>query len=607
MYKSNILVVDDERFFTSLIADILKESYRVSIANGGLEALDIIKKGNTDLIILDILMPDMDGYEVCRQIKSSEKGRDIPVIFLTIKTEIEDELYGFDLGAVDYITKPISPPIVKARVATHTSLAAANKQLKQHTLELELLVAERTIELSREIAKKQKAYAKLHYLANYDPLTQLPNRNLFNERLAYAYKLAKRNSTSFALLLVDLDRFKRVNDTLGHHIGDLLLEKVGGRLTTCLRDVDTIARLSGDEFTVILSLLNNKEDAATVAEKIITALACPFNVHGNIIHIGSSIGITSYPEDGEDFDMMFKHADMAMYEVKEKGRNAYAFYSSSLTTYVNHRMVLEKDLRIALDNNALHLNYQPITDLKSNNICGVEALLRWQHPTLGSVSPEEIISIAEESDLILALGEWILRTACTQFSAWKSQDLGEFHIAINMSTRQFCEKVDSYYLVEQLLHEFELSGAHLQLEITESLMLEDSDFIMDMLHKFKSLGIRLSMDDFGTGYSSLSYLRRFPIDILKIDKSFIQDLNLNSSDDALVKAIIAMGQSLGMKIIAEGVETAEQLQFLQAHSCDMVQGYYFSKPVDSREIERLIAKPLPELGITKFVGATLTT
>jgi len=593
MYKPNILVVDDERFFTSLIADILKESYSVSIANGGLEALDIIQKGHTDLILLDISMPDMDGYEVCRQIKSSEEGRDVPVIFLTVKNEIENELHGFDLGALDYITKPISPPIVKARIATHISLAIANKQLKQHMLELELLVAERTIELSREIAEKQKAYEKLHYLANYDPLTQLPNRNLFNERLAYAYKLAKRNNSSFALLLIDLDRFKRVNDTLGHHIGDLLLEKVGARLTTCLRDVDTIARLGGDEFTVILSLLNKKEDSAIVAEKIIMALARPFDIHGNVIHIGSSIGITLYPDDGEDFDIMFKHADMAMYEVKAKGRNAYAFFSSSLTTYVNHRMELEKDLRIALDSNALHLNYQPIIDIQNNKICGVEALLRWQHPTLGSIPPEEIISIAEESDLILALGEWVLRTACAQFSTWKKQDLGEFHIAINMSTRQFCEKIDSYRLIEQLLREFELSGADLQLEITEGLMLEDSSFIMDMLCKFKSLGIRLSVDDFGTGYSSLSYLRRFPVDILKIDKSFIQDINLDSGDDALVKAIIAMGQSLGLKVIAEGVETAEQLQFLQAHECDMVQGYYFSKPVDAEEFERLMANPLP--------------
>ncbi len=593
MFKPNILVVDDERFFTSLIADILKESYHISIANNGFEALDKLKKGSIDLILLDILMPDMDGYETCKQIKLSERGHDIPVIFLTIKNEIEDELHGFSLGAVDYITKPISPPIVKARVATHIALAKAHEQLRQHTLELERLVAERTVELTREITEKQKAYEKLHYLANYDPLTQLPNRNLFNERLAYAYKLAKRNNSSFFLLLIDLDRFKRVNDTLGHHIGDLLLEKVGIRLTACLRGVDTIARLGGDEFTVILNTVKTKEHAAIVAEKIITSLARPFKIHSHLIHIGSSIGITAYPEDGDDLDAMFKHADMAMYDVKEKGRNAYAFFTSNLTTYVNQRMELEKDLRIALDNNELYLNYQPIISLHDNNICGVEALLRWQHPTLGKISPEKIISISEESDLILVLGEWVLRTACAQFSAWKKQGLVKLHIAINMSTRQFCEKANSYYLIQQLLHEFKLSGTDLHLEITENLMLEDSSVVMEMLSELRAIGVQLSVDDFGTGYSSLSYLRRFPVDILKIDRSFIQDLNLDSGDDALVKAIIAMGQSLGLKVIAEGVETKEQLQFLQAHECDMIQGYYFSKPVNAGEIERLLAKPLP--------------
>ncbi len=312
MSKDTILIVDDERFFCNLLQNILQEQYQIVIAKNGKEAIELLTKHDIALILLDIVMPDIDGYETCKTIKQTELYRKTPIIFLTVKNETEDEIKGFDLGAVDYIIKPISPPVVKARVATQIALSKANKKLQQHSLELEQLVAHRTEELTREITEKQKVYEKLHYLANYDQLTQLPNRNLFNERLAYVYKLAKRNKSSFSLLLIDLDRFKHVNDSLGHHIGDLLLEQVGQRLSTCLRGVDTVARLGGDEFTVTLTELQKKEDAAIVAEKIIEELSHPFEIHGQVIHIGCSIGITSYPNDGENLHAMLKKAMFAL-------------------------------------------------------------------------------------------------------------------------------------------------------------------------------------------------------------------------------------------------------------------------------------------------------
>jgi len=588
MSKATILIVDDERFFSNLLENILEEDYRTIIANNGQQAIEAVNKHHIDLILLDIVMPDINGYEVCKAIKSNEFSSKIPIIYLTVKNETEDEVKGFNSGAVDYIIKPISPPIVKARVATHLALARTTKKLQQHTADLEKLVSQRTVELTREIAEKQKTYEKLHYLANYDQLTLLPNRNLFNERLAYAYKLSKRNNSSFSLLLIDLDRFKQVNDSLGHHIGDLLLEQVGQRLSNCLRGVDTVARLGGDEFTVTLIELQKKQDAAIVADKIIYELAQPFEIHGQIIHIGCSLGITTFPDDGEELKGMLKNADMAMYEVKESGKNSYAFFSPDMASHLNYRMELEKDLYKALLNNELYLHYQPIINLKTKSICTVEALLRWKHPLHGQIAAEKIISIAEESDLILKLGEWILKQACQQLSIWQRQGFSDLNLAINMSSRQFDRENDTINLLNQLLQQYQIPRQKIQLEITESLMLEDSKFIIDILIELKKMGFQLSIDDFGTGYSSLSYLRRFPIDILKIDQSFVSGLTIDSGDDSLIKAIIAMGQSLNMSIISEGVETEDQLNFLQSHHCDQVQGFYFSKPVSAEQISQIL-------------------
>lgn len=590
MSKDTILIVDDERFFCNLLQNILEDDYHTVITNTGEEAIEAVSKQTVDLILLDIVMPGIDGYKVCEEIKKNQFNCKLPIIFLSVKSDTEDEIKGFNSGAVDYITKPIHPPVVKARIATHIALAKANKKLQEHTIELEQLVSERTVELTKEIAEKQKVYEKLHYLANYDQLTLLPNRNLFNERLAYAHKLARRNKTSFSLLLIDLDNFKYVNDTLGHYIGDILLEHVGQRLTTCLRGVDTVARLGGDEFTVTLTELQSKEDTAIVASKIISELSRPFKIHSQEIHIGSSIGISSFPEDGEDLHAMLKNADMAMYEVKAKGKNAYAFFSPEMKTHANHRMELEKDIYKALENNEFYLHYQPIVDLQTNKICTVEALLRWKHPKYCQIPPTKIISIAEESDLILKIGEWVLHAAFHQLSLWQSQGISNLHIAINISTRQFDNKYDCVTVIQRLLQQYKIPKYFIHLEITESLMLDNSKLILDKLTKLKELGILFSVDDFGTGYSSLSYLRKFPIDTLKIDQSFTRNLHSGSGDDALIKAIIAMSQSLNLSVIAEGVETEEQLLFLQKHECKQAQGHYFSEPVSADKISRVDTK-----------------
>lgn len=588
MSKDTILIVDDERFFCNLLQNVLEEDYQIIVVSNGLDALDILKRQHVDLILLDIFMPDINGYEICQKIKRINSCSTIPIIFLTVKIESKDETKGFAMGAVDFILKPISPPVAKAKVATQLAMSDKNSKLQQHSLEVERLVSRRTVELTQEIAEKQKVYEKLHYLANYDQLTQLPNRNLFNERLAYVYKLAKRNKTSFSLLLIDLDRFKNVNDSLGHHVGDLLLTQVGQRLSACLRGVDTVARLGGDEFTVTLTELHHKQDAAIVAKKIISELSKPFDIYGQLVQIGSSIGITSFPEDGGELSSMLKNADMAMYEVKNHGKNAYKFFTPDMKLHANYRMELEKDLREAFRTDQLFLNYQPIVNIQDENICGVEALLRWTHPEYGEISPKNIIAIAEESDLIISLGEWILTTACKQIGLWQSQGFSDLYMAINMSSRQFEERFNCTQLIKKLIQQYKLPENSIQLEITENLMFEDSKLLLETFLELKKVGVLLSVDDFGTGYSSLSYLRRFPVDVLKVDQSFIQDLNRGSGDDALIKAIIAMGKSLNLKVIAEGVELIDQLEFLQQHLCIFAQGFYFSKPESANAIENLL-------------------
>ena len=388
-------------------------------------------------------------------------------------------------------------------------------------------------------------------------------------------------------MFLDLDRFKIINDTLGHETGDALLKAVAERLKTCMRAGDTISRLGGDEFTVILANVAHVDDVARVAQKIIDTFTPQFNIAGRELFISASIGITLYPFDDNNLENLLRNADAAMYHAKEMGRNTFQFYTAELNRRTAKHLTLETALRHALERNELLLHYQPQVNLKTGRIIGAEALLRWQHPEMGLIPPLDFIPLSEETGLIIPIGEWVLRTACAQAKAWEQAGFGDLQVAVNLSGRQLQHR-DLAKLVKQVLKETGLDPRQLDLELTESLLMHNTGETLIAMEELHKLGVAFSMDDFGTGYSSLSYLKRFPIDTLKIDQSFVRDIPTDPDDAAIAQAIIAMAHSLGIKVIAEGVETANQLAFMRAHQCDGVQGYYFSKPITAEEVTKLL-------------------
>ena len=429
-----------------------------------------------------------------------------------------------------------------------------------------------------DISDQVKLEEKIIWQANYDDLTRLPNRTLFLDRLAQAIQHARRDSTLCALLFIDLDKFKEVNDTLGHDVGDALLVAVAERLSSCIRKIDTASRLGGDEFTIILQEISSTHDAASVAIHIIKKLEEVFQIDKHEIFISASIGITVYPDDASDSTQMLSNADMAMYQAKEAGRNTYRFYTEEMNQEMKTRLQLEKDMRNALERNEFVLEYQPILDSQSNRVVHAEALIRWQHPQLGRIAPDKFIHLAEETGFIIPLGEWVLRTAVSQMNLWLKDGLQPFSVAVNISSRQL-ESDILIKLLGKLLTEIPLPRHTLTLEMTESLLIENSSRSRNTLEQFRELGVNLSIDDFGTGYSSLSYLKQFPVDILKIDKSFIHDITQDKDDAILTNAIIDLAHNFNLKVIAEGVETIRQLNFLKQNGCDMIQGYYYSQPL----------------------------
>lgn len=441
-----------------------------------------------------------------------------------------------------------------------------------------------------DITARKEAENRLKQLAHFDPLTGLPNRALFLERLKWSLEMAKRNKKQVALMFLDLDRFKLVNDTLGHQAGDRLLIEVARRLEGCVRGTDTVSRLAGDEFTVILTNINTPDDARIVANKILTSFTPPVLLEGRDVFISTSIGITTFPIDSTTIDQLLKNADTAMYHAKEQGRNNYQFFSGFMNQKVLDELEMETSLRNALKNNEFLLHYQPQFDLKTNKIIGVEVLIRWNRPAVGFVSPARFIPHAEKTDLIINIGEWVLRTACSQCMEWQKEGIMPLRISVNLSGTQLKRHDLLLETVDKILAETQLPPNLLELELTEGVIMENAEVTINTLHKLKSMGIRLSIDDFGTGYSSLSYLKRFPIDTLKIDKSFINDITTNPDDYAIASTIIAMGHNLRLKVIAEGVETKEQLDLLRDKDCDEVQGYYLSHPLPEHELKQLLIK-----------------
>ena len=499
----------------------------------------------------------------------------------------------------------------RAMLCIKRALETGKPQVYEHILEgLDIYLETRfvprdkvsVLAIVRDITDRKNSEAQIFNLAYYDELTELPNRQLFSQSLEQTIALAHRDGQKFAVLFVDLDRFKRINDTLGHSVGDELLKEVAGRLRNCTRSGDTVirvaggedggiklARLGGDEFVIKLYGIENEEAVSTVASRIISVLTPPFTCEGHQFVVTPSIGIAVYPEDGETSEELLMNADSAMYRAKFHGRNNYKFFSETMRTKSLHRLDLENQIRRAIDEKQFELHYQPKVDAETWSLVGAEALLRWNHPERGAIAPDEFIPVAEETGLIVPIGQWVLREACKQVRQWSTLPTGAIPVSVNISSHQF----NSDGLIEDVFDAVSMAGIDallLELEITESVLLQDADSTLLALRRLKEAGVSLSVDDFGTGYSSLSYLKRFPIDTLKIDRSFVKDLHCDADDAAICAAILAMARQLGLNVVAEGVESEQQLEFLRRHGCNQIQGFLCSKALSATDFAAMLVQ-----------------
>jgi diguanylate cyclase (GGDEF)-like protein/PAS domain S-box-containing protein len=733
--KANILVVDDTPHNLHLLSTTLtQQGFEVKGVINGLMALRVARSASPDLILLDITMPDMNGYEICQELKADPQTCDIPVIFLSALDDAIDKVKAFAVGGVDYITKPFQVEEVLARINSQLTIQAAKAEIRQLNAELELRIKQRTVqletaynklettnqELQQEIQERQKASSLLHeseerlesilnsledvvwsadaiaskllYLnpaaervygrpkedffenfnlrlevihpedrkrneiqqsiplllesgsldleyrilrpdgevrwlsdrshvvknergeairldgiiydvteqklaqekllhdALHDALTGLPNRILFMERVEQALKHSKRRSYYlFALLFIDLDRFKTINDSLGHSHGDELLIEISGLLQSCLRSTDTVARLGGDEFTVLLEDFNDIDDVIRITERIQNKLSLPFNLGGHTIFTSASIGIVISSRQYQQGTELLRDADIAMYRAKELGKARYAIFDREMYERTIRLSRLERDLRLALQNKEFYLNYQPIICLRTGKLAGFEALIRWQHPEQGFISPVDFIPIAEDTGSIVQIGEWVLYEACRQLRAWhiKFPQTHLLKMSVNLAIQQI-KQSSLLEILNRILLETGLDGSCLKLEITESMLMDDGEATIELLSQIRKKKIQLSIDDFGKGYSSLSYLHRFPINTIKIDRSFVSNMNSDEENFEIVKTIATLAHTLGMDIVAEGVETNEQMTQLKTLGCEFGQGYLFSKPLDSSAIESML-------------------
>ncbi len=441
-----------------------------------------------------------------------------------------------------------------------------------------------------DITDNRRYQEELEHQANHDSLTDLPNRNLLRDRINQAIVFADRYAQAVVIAFLDLDNFKLVNDSLGHDAGDQLLKLAAGRLASCLRASDTVARIGGDEFVLVLHFTAGDGMVGQHIQRLLSAIAQPFIVNGREVFVTCSVGVSVYPQDGRDGDTLLRNADAAMYRAKEQGKNGFQFYTRELNERVSERLDLESDLRRALERGELAVYYQPQVELATGRIVGAEALVRWRHPSRGAVEPGRFVMIAEETGLIVPIGDWILRTACEQVKAWQGAGLAPLVVAVNLSARQF-RQTQLADIVESVLSDTGVEPRFLELELTETVVMHDPQEAEIALRRLKSMGLRVAIDDFGSGYSSLNYLKRFPIDKLKIDGSFVQDLPESGDSAAIVLAVISLGHSLGLRVIAEGVERRSQAGFLRAHGCDEIQGYYYSAPMPAQEFTELLRDP----------------
>ncbi len=685
-----VLVVEDDQAQRLLArAALEKAGFDVTESTDGREAIERAQDVLPDLILLDVEMPELDGFAACSRIRTIRELADTPVIMLTGREDDESIQSAYDSGATDFISKPINWNLLGHRVKYimrstrvgrglreserknrafiraipdsmlvidkggmvvtyhrgkdgsrlidrfavdgHSLLDALPEKIAEswrsqiaavlstgqtsrsedqfedngthyfYETRIVPYTTDSVLVMQRDVSEKKRADAKVRRLAFYDTLTGLPNRQAFLIQVSEAIREAKADDSRISILYFDLDNFKRINDSLGHSTGDALLRGIARRLEQCVRRDDAVARfgksnsqmqvarLGGDEFTVLLRDLNSPEEAEAVAERILTELREPLHYQGQQFVITPSVGIASYPEDGEDIDTLVKNADMAMYGAKAQGRNCISMFSGTMSVRSLERLELEDSLRKAIANGDLELNYQPKLCIQTRQVTGVEALVRWTHPDRGPVSPAKFIPIAEDAGLIVDLSHWVLEAACQQLDAWTGTPIEAIHVAVNLSGKQFREEAVDRQIIDAIKqHGFDRS--RLELELTESTLMTDVEATVETLARLKDAGLKIAVDDFGTGYSSLSYLKKFPIDALKIDRAFVQEIDAGGNDRSICAAIIALAQSMGLKVIAEGVETSDQLQHLKFLGCDEIQGYFFAKPMPADKVTEFLTR-----------------
>ncbi len=692
MTDARILVVDDDRGARLLARKSLERAgFIVNEAEDGVQAVAIFQQARPQLILMDVEMPNLDGFGACQQLRVL--GTDVPILMATGLDDITSINRAYEVGATDFATKPINWSILAHRVRYMLRANATLKALKEsearlanaqriarlgtwdwdirnnhlrgskqtyqilgiepeafqptwegflayvHPDDMDNVVQvvdralregksfnteyriiradgipcvvhgqnEVTVEAGQvitvtgtlqDITERRAAEERIRHLAYYDSLTGLPNREYFKEHLERALDRCARNEGLVVILFLDLDDFKRINDSLGHTVGDMLLEEVADRLLRSVRASDyiargeavkeesSVARLGGDEFTVLLEV-SRVEDAAIVAQRILDSLIESVTLAGYEVFVTTSIGISIYPYDGKDLDTLLKNADTAMYAAKQAGKSTYKFYSIAMSSWGAKRLSLESKLRKALEKDELLLYYQPQLQVASGQVVGMEALLRWRNPELGLVSPGDFIPLAEDTGMIISIGEWVLHTACAQHKVWQDAGYHGMRVAVNLSAMQFRQS-GLAQVIDAALKQSDLAPEFLELELTESIIMHSARESIATLHELKAMGLTLSVDDFGTGYSSLSYLKQFPLDSLKIDRSFIEDLVNQPDDAAITTAIIAMAHSLNLQVVAEGVTSEQQLDFLRHLNCEMVQGFLFSKPLPAEEFMRYL-------------------
>ncbi|WP_293746114.1 EAL domain-containing protein [uncultured Paraglaciecola sp.] len=569
--KKKVLICDDDRTHLLILNETLKaQGYEVEQAENGEVAFETYCRFLPDIVLLDVKMPILNGYEVCTKIRATNTGQYIPILMITGSDDYESIEKAFEVGSTDFLSKPIKWSLIQHRIKYMLRSHAYQKRLKTREKELQ-------------------------YLAYYDPLTKLPNRQFFTEQLAKSIAQSARRNTTMAVMFIDLDSFKRINDTLGHRYGDVVLKEVASRLTAELRASDVItrnsegvsesqvARLGGDEFTVLLSDCGDSDKVTQIAKRIISAIPKPIVVEHYSLVVTASIGISIYPIDGTNAEDLIKYADMAKHEAKESGKSCYRLHSKELHERSLNRLKLEEYMREALKQDMFELYYQPQVNSITGKVEGAEALLRLHHSTLGIISPIEFIPIAEDTGLIVEIGYWVIRRACEQLVKWQNSEMASVSISVNVSVKQI-NKPKFVSTLQGMIKNTGANPALLEIELTESIIMTNPEENISKLQEIKTLGVKLSIDDFGTGYSSLSYLKKFPLDILKIDRSFVIGLTQETtSDDAvIISAISAMAKALRLNIVVEGIETSEQLNCtntLCGGENTLIQGYFYSKPL----------------------------